>query len=34
VNLKALSLTLAGPGPGYRLDAYTHDATNSSIRLD
>ena len=34
LNLKALSLTLAGPDPGYRLDVYTHDATNSSIRLD
>jgi CubicO group peptidase (beta-lactamase class C family) len=34
LNLKALSLTLAAPDPGYRLDVYTHDATNSSIRLD
>jgi hypothetical protein len=34
VNFKAPSLTLAGPGPGYRLDVYTHDATNSSIRLE
>jgi CubicO group peptidase (beta-lactamase class C family) len=34
LNLKALSLTLAGPDPGYRLDVYTQDATNSSIRLD
>jgi hypothetical protein len=35
LNLKALSLTLAGRDPGYyRLDVYTHDATNSSIRLD
>src|SRR5262249_8053891 len=34
LNLKALSLMLAGPDPGYRLDVYTHDATNSSIRLD
>ena len=34
LNLKTLSLTLAGPDPGYRLDVYTHDATNSSIHLD
>jgi len=34
LNLKALTLTLARPDPGYRLDVYAHDATNSSIRLD
>jgi CubicO group peptidase (beta-lactamase class C family) len=34
LNLKGLSLTLAGPDPRYRLDVYTHDASNSSLRLD
>src|SRR5262249_59239445 len=33
LNLKALSLTLAGPDPGYRLDVYTPDAASSSLPL-
>jgi hypothetical protein len=32
LNLKALSLTPAGPDPGYRLDVYTHDATRLTRR--